>query len=417
MAADTSDIARNAFMLKGAFARQGYDWWWHSFTGHHAQTGEPRAFFIEFFCCNPALGGQEPVLGQLPENRAQGVRPSYLMVKCGHWGHGARQLHRFFGWDDVSVGSGVPYWVAADDCLATETDLVGSVRLSDREAAAHPEWMSDAGSMLFDLRVNKRIAYNVGWGASAPLRDAEAFEMFWHAEGIKCDYAGSVWLDGEEYLVRPEDCYGYADKNWGGDFTSPWVWLASCDLVSERTGKRLANSAFEIGGGRPKVGPLALPRKLLGCFNYEGREFEFNFSKPWTGSQTRFDCYETASKLVWHVEQETFEALMVTDIECPKDEMLLVNYEAPTGEKRHNRLWNGGTGAGSVRLYEKNGLTRILLDEVHAENVGCEYGEYDAQGPYERTGVAAGQDGPRVYTSYVDGDVDERGGQQGENDA
>lgn len=63
-----SDKNRDAFMLKGDLAECGYDWWWHSFTGHHSVTGEEKVFFIEFFACNPALGGREPVLGQLPEN-------------------------------------------------------------------------------------------------------------------------------------------------------------------------------------------------------------------------------------------------------------------------------------------------------------------------------------------------------------
>ena len=44
-----SDLNRNAFMLKGALAACGYDWWWHSFTGHHSVTGEGKAFFTEFF--------------------------------------------------------------------------------------------------------------------------------------------------------------------------------------------------------------------------------------------------------------------------------------------------------------------------------------------------------------------------------
>ena len=40
-----SDILRDEFMLKGALASEGYDWWWHSFTGHNAKTGEEKAFF------------------------------------------------------------------------------------------------------------------------------------------------------------------------------------------------------------------------------------------------------------------------------------------------------------------------------------------------------------------------------------
>ena len=378
MASDSHDISRNQFMLTGGFARQGYDWWWHSFSGHHAKTGERRTFFIEFFCCNPALGEHVPVFGQLPVNKFAHKKPSYVMVKAGMWGEGAKQLHRFFSWEEAEVGKGVPFYVQAGDCLCCETDLIGRVDVTREDAVAHPEWMCDAGSMLWDLKVDKQIAFNVGYGASAPMRALQAFEMFWHAEGIKTAYSGTVVVDGETYIVEPETSYGYADKNWGADFTSPWVWLSSCNLVSTITGKRLDSSAFDIGGGRPVVAGVALDRKLLGCINYEGRSYEFNFSKPWTGSTTKFDCWETDDALFWHVEQQTFDARLVTDITCPKAEMLLVNYESPDGEKRHNRLWNGGTGVGRVQLFEKRDGAFVLVDDLRAATVGCEYGEYGA---------------------------------------
>lgn len=72
-------------MLTGSFAKQGYDWWWHSFTARNEKTGEERPFFIEFFVCNPASGGKYPVFGQLKENKEKGIKPSYLMVKAGSW--------------------------------------------------------------------------------------------------------------------------------------------------------------------------------------------------------------------------------------------------------------------------------------------------------------------------------------------
>ena len=85
------DLTRNYFMLNGKLARQGYDWWWHNFTGFNPETGEERTFFIEYFTCNPALadinGDTEPILGQLAENKSKGIKPSYLMVKCGWWGN------------------------------------------------------------------------------------------------------------------------------------------------------------------------------------------------------------------------------------------------------------------------------------------------------------------------------------------
>ena len=203
-----------------------------------------------------------------------------------------------------------PLHLTAGDCTCTETRLTGSIRVTREQVAAHPEWMSDAGEMEWDLRVHKLVAYHVGYGASRFFRALNAFEMFWHAEGMKTAFEGWVRLNGEEYRVRPETCYGYADKNWGGDFTSPWVWLSSSDLVSRRTGKRLQNSVFEVGGGRPRVFGFALNRKLLGQFYYEGKDYEFNFSKFWTGSRTFFDCTETDTQILWKVTQTTFRAKM-----------------------------------------------------------------------------------------------------------
>jgi hypothetical protein len=376
--ANVSAISRDEWMLRGPLTKRGYDWWWHNFTAENAETGEKKPFYVEFFTCNPDYAEEEPVIvWNDPLARSAGKRPSYLMVNVGFWGKDHGQLHRFFSLKDVKIHADPPFSVSADDCYCDENRITGSVTVTKEEAEAHPEWMCDAGSMKWNLTVNKKIAFNVGYGASRPLRKINAFEMFWHAEGMKTAFAGEVELNGVKYIVKPETCNGYADKNWGGDFTSPWVWLSSNNLTSVKTGKKLENSVFEIGGGRPKIGPVALNRKLLGAFYYEGKNYEFNFSKFWTGSGTKFDCWETEDEIHWHVVQTTFTAKMDTQITCKKEEMLNINYEAPNGTKRHNRLWNGGTGTGTVKLYARRGKGWDLIDEVKAEGIGCEYGEYD----------------------------------------
>jgi len=367
------DIRRDACQLFGGQGKCGYDWWWHSFTGRHEKTGEERAFFIEFFVCNPASGGDEPVFGQLPENKKNGVKPSYLMVKGGSWGQDAGQLHRFFGWKKIRLDWGVPFSVEAGDCFLSETETRGEIHITPEDAEAHPEWMCQSGDMRWDLKIDKKTAYNVGYGASGPMRRLQAFEMFWHAEGMKTEYSGEVYWNGDRYLVTPETSFGYADKNWGKDFTSPWVWISSCNLKSELTGKVLSDSVFDIGGGRPKIGPVALPRKLLSAFWYEGQSFEFNFSKFWTGTKTSFTCRETETQIVWHIDQSTRRDRMVTDVTCDKADMLFIQYEAPNGKKLHNRLWNGGNGRGTVELWRDGSL----VDRVSFKNAGCEYGEYD----------------------------------------
>ena len=208
------------------------------------------------------------------------------------------------------------------------------------------------------------------------MRDLQAFDMYWHAEGIKTFVEGKVILDGQSYTVKPGTSYGYADKNWGRDFTSPWLWLASSNLRSNITGKHLYNSAFDIGGGRPKFMCFPMERKLLSMVFYEGHEFEFNFSKFWTKCTTDFAFKEFDDEVEWVVSQSTRWARIDVDVKCKKEDMLFVNYEAPDGTKRHNRLWNGGTGTGRILLFERSGRSLKLVDDIEALNVGCEYGEY-----------------------------------------
>jgi len=370
------DLNRNAFMLHGPLARLGYDWWWHSFTAQDEETGEDKPFFIEFFICNPALAEDEPVLGQTPANQDAGKRPSYMMVKAGCWGEDHCQLHRFFSLKKTRIHGKAPFEVEAEDCFASDTELRGSVGVTADEAVSHPEWMCDAGSMSWDLKLDKKIAFNVGYGASKLFRDIEAFAMYWHAEGMKTAFSGTVIFNGKTYRVTPERSFGYADKNWGRDFTSPWVWLSSNNLVSKKTGKKLENSVFDIGGGRPKIYFVPLDRRLLGVFFYEGKEYDFNFSKLHLKVKTEFYFEEQDETVVWHVRQENIHAVMETEVRCRKSDMLFVNYEAPDGSKKHNHLWNGGNGQGTVKLFDKVNGKLTLVDEVEAFNIGCEYGEY-----------------------------------------
>ena len=369
------DARREQCMLTGKFKKQGYDWWWHSFTAYSEKTGQERPFFIEYFVCNPGLAEDEPVFGQLPANKEAGKKPSYLMVKAGTWLEDGAHLHRFFPWKDVDMKWGVPFSVSADDCFCNTSEMRGKVSVSKEEAEAHPEWLCVGyGDFEWDIKIDKKITFNVGYGAGGLFRKLKAFEMFWHAEGIKTQYEGYITYNGEKYIISKDTCNGYADKNWGKDFTTPWVWLSSNDLVSKRTGKRLENSVIEIGGGKPKCGPIVLNGKLLGCMYYEGQEFEFNFSKFWTGSKTKYECGENDTQIVWHVDQKTRKGRLVSNFRCEKKEMLQVKYEAPNGTMLHNRLWNGGTGYGTVTLYDKKGN---VIDEIEVKRMGCEYGVYD----------------------------------------
>ena len=97
----------------------------------------------------------------------------------------------------------------------------------------------------------------------------------------------------------------------------------------------------------------------------------------WLNVKTEFSFEEKDDIVLWHVRQENKHAVMETEVCCKKADMLLVNYEPPDGSKKHNRLWNGGNGVGTVKLYDKVDGKLKLVDEIEATHIGCEYGEYD----------------------------------------
>ena len=370
-----SDITRDFFMLNGPLSKNGYDWWWHNFTGYNQETGCEKTFFIEYFVCNPGLRSNIAILGQLPENKEKNVKPSYALIKVGAWGKDAKQIHNFYSIDDFSCPKD-SLNVRIGDCTLSEKYMNGHCSVTEQEATKHPEYMCDAGEMSWDITIDKKISYNVGYGASKVLRKISAFEMFWHAEGIKTEYSGTVILDGITYNIIADKSFGYADKNWGSDFTSPWLWLSSCKMTSLVTGKKLNNSAIEVGGGRPKVFGIPLEKKILIGMFYEGNMYEYNFSKVFTRTKVDFSFYEGEIFNQWNVNASNKNSVIEMILKCPKDEMLFINYESPDGEKRHNKLWNGGTGFGDIKLFQRRGKERVLVDHIKIENAGCEYGEY-----------------------------------------
>jgi len=361
--------AKNNYMLKGPLALKGYDWWWHSFTGVNAKTGEEKSFFIEYFVTNPAFGSELP---QFTEDGSK--RPSYVMIKAGAWGKNAKQLHRFFGTKELEYDPTELRIVAGDCFLSTDT-MKGSVTVTEATAKEHPEYMTDAGSMSWLLQIRRVNAFDVGYGTSKFFRTINAFQMYWHAAGMKTEYSGTVYYEGEKYIISPDTCYGYADKNWGSDFTKPWIWLSSCHI--RRAGEKdyLQDTVFDFGGGRPKVFFLPLENTLLGKIRYEGEDYEFNFSKFWTFAQTKFRCKVTEKDVIWHVRLANSSAAIEIKAKCPKEDMLKIRYQAPSGEHTFEELWNGGTGIATIKLYKRSIVGLRLVADLVADHVGCEYGE------------------------------------------
>lgn len=362
---------KNAFRLTRTTSKNGYDWWWHSFVGKHKSTGEYRPFFIEYYVINPGLWNGEIILGQSEENKTK--RPVYAMIKAGCWGDKKAQLHNFFGIDTFKASSS-----SLDCCIGnnmlTEHYIKGSVYVSDEQSVNSPEMMSDAGSMRWDLKVKKTVTYDVGYGTSDLFNKLNIFEMYWHVGGMMSEFEGEVVFNGEHFLVSPENSYGYQDKNWGRDYTNPWIWLNCNNFFSLRNNK-IVKASLDIGGGCPKVFGVPLKRKILTAFYYNEKNYEFNFSKFWKFSRQEFKCSEDEAYIYWDINSQNKELIIEVRFKCKKEFLLNVNYENPRGEKNHNKLWNGGHAEGTVKIF-KNNKDKTPLDELWGSFGGCEYGEY-----------------------------------------
>ena len=191
----TSVADRNAYMLTDSLPRAA-DWWWYCSRIRRDNDAE---LLYRILLDQPGLDGSTDPGAVAIESRGQ-IRPSYGMLNAGCWGPEPTQLHNYVASDDCSFDTH-HLDVRIGDATVTESHLAGSISVSADEAASHPEWMSDHGSMSWDLTANKQLSYSVGYGADALFRTTRAFQMFWHVAGIKTEYSGEIDFNGRRFIV------------------------------------------------------------------------------------------------------------------------------------------------------------------------------------------------------------------------
>lgn len=362
-------------MLRGFLSKKGYMRWWHSFSGIHMDTGESRTFFVEFFVINPGLGGEQPILGRHPYYRKRGMKPSYVMIKAGVFpgadGQPSKQLHAFYPVSALKA-TGSPLVMQVGDCFYREDRLTGSVKVTTGEAR-HRSLMSDAGSMTWDLEVHKAVSCHTGFLASPLFQALNALDSYWHGEGSRSFFRGTVTLDGEIYQVLADTSYGYADKHWGRSFNRPWMQLACGRLTSRRTDRELRHSMLAINGCCPRFLCFPLRRRLMIQLTYTGEDFEFGLHKQFLLSRCKWETKENGKRFIWHIMARNKKHLIKISGSCTKEQMLKMQYESPDGARYRNPLWAGSAGVGTIEIYRLADGGRELLDALHMDGALCEY--------------------------------------------
>ena len=370
-----SDWTRNSHMLRGSLARKGYMRWWHSFSGVQADTGETRTFFIEFFVINPGLGGEQPILGRHPYYRKRGMKPSYVMVKAGAFpdseGNGGRQLHAFYPISSLKA-TGSPLVMEVEDCFYSEERLRGFVDVSEEEAR-HKSFLSDAGHMEWDLEVHKAVSCHTSLLAGRLFQALNALDSYWHGEGIKSFFRGTVVLDGIVYQVSADTSYGYADKHWGRSFNRPWMQFACGRLTSKKTGRELRHSVLAVNGCCPRFLCFPLKRRLMIQLTYTGEDFEFGLHGNFLFSRCKWETKENGRRFIWHIIARNRTAVIKISGSCTKAQLMKLKYENPDSSIPRTPLFAGGAGVGTVEIYRRIPGGRELLDSLQMDSAYCMY--------------------------------------------
>lgn len=369
------DETRDAFMLKGNLASEGIDQWFHSFYATSKATGKRRAFYLHFFGINPKPGSES--------------QKSYFLVKAGALGENGAQLNRFFSWEDVTIGDESSLMISAEECFLSETRTMGRISVSQRQAAEDPERYPGSGDLVWDITIEKQIAFNLGYPSSWASRELDALQFFWHAQGMKTHYSGFIKYNGEEYEVSPDTSYGYADKLWGRDTAVPWILIEANHLHSRLKDEELTDSAIVSVGASPKVGPISMEEKLVSAIWYEGEPFEFNFSKLWTLTRTSLRFREKRKKRIWILSHETPTARIKMQLAVDKTDCHDMVYDSITssGHKERRIYKTSKSGIGRMKLYRKR-LTDgkwawELVDDIDIRDAGCVYTDRPAKLPYD----------------------------------
>lgn len=362
-------------MLHGSLARRGYISWYHSFKGVQPDTGETRTFFVEYRILNPSLGGEQPILGQHPYFKKRGMKPSYVLVKTGVFptmdDENGRQLNAYYPVSSLKAAQ-EPFILQVEDCFYSENHITGFIEISGEEAR-HRSFMTDEGYMEWDLEVHKAVSCHTGFLSGRFFTAIGALTSFWHGEGIRTFYRGTVSLDGISYEVSPETSYGYADKHWGRGFNRPLLRFACGHLISKTTGNEYKHSALAIDGCCPKFLFFPLRHRLFIQLTYRGEDFEFHFADPKSLSRSKWSVKETAKRYIWHIKAQNKNAVIKISLNCTQAQMMEMTYESPAGALPLKPLLGGACGTGTIQIFRRTTDGLQLIDTIAVSDALCEY--------------------------------------------
>lgn len=383
MAILKSNFKKNEYKLKSSYKKNGLCCWRYYFYAREESTGKEVPFFIELLIENPAVSPTEVVLQKKSKQKinledlqnalAGGydsqkdlndnfVTPSFVAVRAGVYGDERKQINCFYPTQDLVIDK-KRFFVSIANNIFSDDTLSGSLTCLKSTALQNPEYMSQDGSIQWNLHYERRIDFQ-------EISTSE--DCFWLPSGINCSYSGRITLDSVEYVVSPKFSYGYCDKLWGRTFPIPFFNLSSTKLKSIFSGKFLEDSCFSFQG--------IYQNKIAFLAKLENDSFAFVPKKD--KYEEVHNCLsvpgqEDEEQLHWSVSLNDKNYVCDVDIFCSAKSMLIRNYEIPSGNGKSQVILSGYNGTGELRIYKKVKKNLELIHHVEIQNCINEFGEVE----------------------------------------
>lgn len=375
----------NYKLTKTSLKKCGFDRWRYVFNAVNATSGEERCFFIEISVLNPLLNSDRVVLyesqnenvkpadlqaalaGNIDLDGGEGkTAPSYCCVCVGILGRNPRRLTRYIPVCEFSFKKN-EFNIKTDACIFSENSLSGVQEVTRADCRRLPQGTrSDAGKMEWNLKYEKIFD-------SAPVSSKKTF--FWYAGGIKTQFSGRVIFDGEEFLISPDNSFGYADKAWGSEMPCPFLHINSSRMTSIFTGKIMRDSAFAL--------ECDLEGKVVVLSKFGEKEFSFGPKKKIKKYESSWRCVQSPSnsggeELHWSVSINSKKYILDVDVFSAVNELIIKDYDMPQGEGALLKIVSGASATGEIRLYRQIKKSLELIQHAKIVSAVAEYGVKDS---------------------------------------
>lgn len=216
--------------------------------------------------------------------------------------------------------------------------------------------------ICWDIKIDHIWSFNaMGWA----MGKYDICNIYWYPAQADALFTGFIQYGKKVHVLKYAP--GYQDRNWGVSFPDWWTWIVSNNFDDH------PDTTLVIGGGRPKINnTLEIIEGVSIGLKHKDKIYEF---RP-----NDLDSMKMEINFgTWEVDANDGEYRLKVSAHAPSEQFMDLEFMSPSGKIYHD--YETLAGALDVKLYKRtNYLKWKLIDKLHSDYAGIEYGSFNLQG-------------------------------------